>query len=223
MTSFTWTVIATATLFALTPGTSFTPRDDLAATGDAAVGGKPDSLFVHPTASQVRWKGTNFAGIGEHEGTVALSSGLLVIRHGKLTASNFTIDMRRLQVTDVPVIEPVSRRTLRTRLMGAELLDVERFPTATFVATDAKRIGDARWQVSGDLTMRGVTRPITFTTDIAWPEVGHMIATSSFSIDRRQWGIASTGSRLTNELADDDIQLSIRLDARRRGAQVAAR
>jgi polyisoprenoid-binding protein YceI len=223
MTTFTWTAIAATALFALASGTSSTPRDDLVATSGATAGGMPDSLFVHPTAAQVRWKGTNFAGIGEHEGTVALSSGLMVIRHGKLTASNFTIDMRRLQVTDVPVIEPVSRRTLRTRLMGAGLLDVERFPTATFVATDAKRIGDARWQVSGDLTMRGVTRPITFATDIAWPEVGHMIATSSFSIDRRQWGLAFTGSRLPNALADDDVQLSIRLDARRRGAQVAAR
>jgi polyisoprenoid-binding protein YceI len=186
-------------------------------------GGRPDTLVADPAASTIRWKGTKFRGLGKHEGTIALASGQFVVRHEQLTSGTFTIDMRSIEVTDIPVSDPVPRRRLRNHLMDADFFDVERHPTAVFKSTGAKRIGPARWQVSGDLTVRGVTRPISFATDVRWLEVGHMVATSALTLDRQRWGVAYRGSRLTNDLVDDDIHLSITLDARRKQATVAER
>jgi polyisoprenoid-binding protein YceI len=43
---------------------------------------------------------------------------------------------------------------------GDDFLDVDRFPTLTFIATDAKHVSGDDYLVSGDLTIRDTTRPI---------------------------------------------------------------
>lgn len=179
-------------------------------------GGRPDTLVAHPAASSVRWSGMKMPGGAASEGTVPLSRGELVLRHGELTGGSFTIDMKRLRM-DGP-----DRAALRGQLAGSGALDVDRFPTAAFVATRAVRTGDSTWRVTGNLTLHGITRPVTFSSDVHWVEVGHMIATADIALDRRRFGIASAGS-LADRMVDDTIQLRVRLDARRRGAVVAER
>ncbi len=46
-------------------------------------------------------------------------------------------------------------------LRNADFLDVEKFPQATFVSTGYKDLGDGKGELKGDLTLHGVTRPIT--------------------------------------------------------------
>jgi polyisoprenoid-binding protein YceI len=92
-----------------------------------------------------------------------------------------------------------------------------------FKSTDATRVGQARWRITGDLTMNDVTRPITFDADVAWPETGRMVATSAFSIDRRAWRLASTPAGRVTDGDDNGIQLAITLDARRKPSKVAMR
>ena len=160
------------------------------------LGGPPDTLVVQPSSSRIHWKGSALRGSGKHEGDVRFVSGMIIIRHQKLTSGNFTVDMRG--------VDP-------------------RFPNAVFTASDAKRTGDSTWQVSGNLTMLGLTRSLTFSTDLRWVEVGHMIATANVVLDRGGWGVAYRDARLTSDPADGDIGLSITLDARRKGSMVAQR
>lgn len=49
-----------------------------------------------------------------------------------------------------------------THLRSADFFDAERFPDITFVSTDIDRAGDDHYNVTGDLTIRDVTKPITF-------------------------------------------------------------
>jgi polyisoprenoid-binding protein YceI len=170
-------------------------------------GGPPDTLVASPSASSFRWKGTGLGGRGAREGTVSLASGMFVIRHEKLTSGNFVVNMRS--------VDPALR--------GSSMFDVERHPTAVFQSTGMTRVGEATWRVAGNLTLRGVTRPLAFDSEVSWPEMGHMIATSSFTIDRREFGIGNGVARAADALVDDDIQLAITLDARRKQAKVATR
>ena len=189
----------------------------------AVAGGPPDTLVVNPAASSIRWNATGFGGRGARTGTVALASGLFVIRHEQLTSGTFTIDMQSIDVTDIPATDVTARPRVRDQLRSVAFFDAERYPTSVFRSTGAKRVGPARWQIAGTLTMHGVTRPIAFETDVRWLELGHMVATSTFTIDRRQWDVASRGSGLATDLVDDAIQLSLTLDARRKRASVATR
>lgn len=47
-------------------------------------------------------------------------------------------------------------------LRSADFFDVEQFPAITFRGTRARRAGDG-WTLEGDLTIRGVTRPVTLS------------------------------------------------------------
>jgi polyisoprenoid-binding protein YceI len=199
MTSTLWTTIAAVSTIGLMSALAGTPSDEGHATRLSA-GGPPDTLVAAPAASRIHWKATTTGGMTKHEGDVRLVRGILVVRHQKLTNGLFTIDLR-----------------------GSNFADVEQYPTAIFTTTEATRTGDSTYLVKGNLTMHGVTQPLTYSTTVRWVEVGHMVATSTFSIDRRRWGLSYRGSRLGDELLGDDLQLSITLDARRPGAVIAER
>ena len=49
-------------------------------------------------------------------------------------------------------------------LRGEDFLDAERFPTITFKSTRVERVGEDELRVTGDLTIRGVTRETTLDT-----------------------------------------------------------
>lgn len=137
-------------------------------------------------------------------------------RPDQLVRGSFTIDMRRIDVSDIPQSEPVPRRRLLEHLRGSDFLDVERFPTATFVTRRATRIGPARYRLGGALTMHGVTQPLEFPVEVRWPTVGEMVATAAIVIDRQRWAVAYRGSRVTDDLVDDDVAISLMLVAGRR-------
>ena len=48
-------------------------------------------------------------------------------------------------------------------IQGADFLDTTAFPTATFKSTKVVFKGDAPTEVQGDLTIKGVTKPVTLT------------------------------------------------------------
>lgn len=76
---------------------------------------------------------------------------------------------------------------------GADFFDSETFPQWTFVSTGVALVGGS-WQVTGDLTIRDVTRPVVLdvefegasTTPWATTAIGFSATTE---IDREEWGL----------------------------------
>ena len=50
-------------------------------------------------------------------------------------------------------------------LKSADFFDAEKFPTITFKSNEVKRTGEGEYEVTGDLTLRGVTKPVTFAVE----------------------------------------------------------
>ncbi len=46
-------------------------------------------------------------------------------------------------------------------LRGSDFLNVDKYPQATFVSTGVQSTGDKSMDITGDLTLNGVTRPVT--------------------------------------------------------------
>ncbi|HEY1610752.1 MAG TPA: YceI family protein [Paraburkholderia sp.] len=63
-----------------------------------------------------------------------------------------TIDAASVD-TNVPALD--------RQIKGKDMLEVDRYPQIRFVSTRFDRTGDARGRLTGDLTIRGVTRPVT--------------------------------------------------------------
>lgn len=51
-------------------------------------------------------------------------------------------------------------------LRSADFFDVEKYPTMTFQSRQITRRSDGQYDVQGDLTIRGVTRPVTLTATV---------------------------------------------------------
>jgi polyisoprenoid-binding protein YceI len=47
-----------------------------------------------------------------------------------------------------------------THLKSADFFDAEKFPTLTFKSTSFKKVADKKYKVSGNLTLKGVTKPV---------------------------------------------------------------
>jgi polyisoprenoid-binding protein YceI len=85
----------------------------------------------------------------------------------------------------------VKDESLRAHLLSPEFFDAERHPEVTFVSSAIRRDGD---QVSadGELTLKGITRPVTLRGTATGPAVDHFGATRvgfalSTTIDRRDF------------------------------------
>ncbi len=81
-------------------------------------------------------------------------------------------------------------------LRSPDFLDAEKYPSLTFRSTDIKPLdaGDARYLVSGALTIRGQARPMTFEVETTKPMTdpwGNLRAGASASgkLNRKEWGL----------------------------------
>lgn len=52
-----------------------------------------------------------------------------------------------------------------THLRSADFFDTDNFPKLSFVSTDIKKINEGEYQISGDLTIKDVTKNITLETE----------------------------------------------------------
>ena len=78
-------------------------------------------------------------------------------------------------------------------LRSADFLDVENHPTITFVSTDITREGET-WKVSGDLTIRDTTHPVTFDVSYEGSATDpwgneHVAFSAAGKLDREDWGL----------------------------------
>lgn len=80
-------------------------------------------------------------------------------------------------------------------LRGPDFLDVAQHPTITFRSTSIEHVEDDRWRASGDLAIRGVTRPL----DVAIEFGGGV---------RDPWGNEKIGFSVRTEFNREDFGLT---------------
>jgi len=79
-----------------------------------------------------------------------------------------------------------------------DFFDVENHPTWTFTSTAIRPISGTEWNVDGDLTIRGVTRPVTLDATLEGvvqdPYGMHRVGFSATtSIEREEFGVSFNG------------------------------
>ena len=72
----------------------------------------------------------------------------------------FVVESRTMKVLD-PQLSAEKRQVIQARMVGPEVLDVERFPKITFESTKVDRTGEGQFLVEGRLSLHGVTRPVS--------------------------------------------------------------
>lgn len=89
-------------------------------------------------------------------------------------------------------------------LRTADFFEVAKYPTITFRATGGRVLASGDFEVTGELTVHGKTRPITFVTQVE-ASVGTLRVSGEVEIDRSQFGLTLRpfGAGLKNRVALD--------------------
>ena len=104
-------------------------------------------------------------------------------------------------------------------LRSPDFLDVENYPTITFRSTKVDMGRDGRVEVTGDLTVKGVTRPVTLDVEFdgaqADPWGGQRLGFSAHTeIDRENWGLTwNVALETGGVLVGKKIRLELNVEA----------
>lgn len=176
------------------PGTA---EPTISAATPAAPTGKPFSL--QPT-SKIEFVGSKVT--GSHSGGFSKVAGVFHVVDGKLASSGHRI-----------VIDNSSLWTDSDRLTGhlknPDFFDVANNPLSTFVATAIEPTG-ADYKVSGDLTLHGVTRNISFPAQVTVSD-NLVKVTAEFHIDRYDFEMKYAGQ--ADNLIRKEVVIKLNVEA----------
>ncbi len=168
----------------------------------------PKTWAIDPNHSTVGFTIRHF--FGKVPGSFGKFSGAVVYDAEKPESSSATVEI------DASTIN--TNNSMRDGdLRGEEFFDVEKFPTIKFVSTKVVKTGDNQLSVEGNLTMRGVTKPVTLAVTFLGSGPGfngEMRAgfDASTKINRKDYGIIwnKTLDQGGTMLGDDvDIKIGI--------------
>jgi len=162
------------------------------------------SFNLNSNASTLEWKGS-MVSIYSHTGTLNITEGSVITENGSITGGKVVIDMSSMKPTDEN-FDPSKNQTkenLIGHLQSPDFFDVANNPTASFVI---KSVNDNI--LTGDFTLRGVTKEESITlADVKVSEKGFE-ATSSFKINRQDYGVIYKSS-MADMVLSDDLEITI--------------
>ena len=112
----------------------------------------PETYVIDPSHTYPRFSYSHF-GLSTQVSRFDRTGGTVVLDKAAKTASvDIVIDMTSVNT---------GYATLNEHLQGPDFLDTAQYPTATFKSTRVEFDGDSPTLIHGDLTIKGVTRPVT--------------------------------------------------------------
>ncbi|NQZ44096.1 MAG: YceI family protein [Flavobacteriaceae bacterium] len=150
---------------------------------------------VKADASTVTWKAYKVT--GSHTGTISLKAGALVFDQGKLTGGEFTVDMTTINTTD---LSGDYKAKLDGHLHSDDFFSTASHPTSNLVFTKVESSGKNSYKVTGDLTIKGITKPVTFDVSVYGSK-----ATATMKVDRAQYDVKYGSGSFFDNLGDKTI------------------
>lgn len=194
------------------------PSAENAGAGNAGVAAVESgiSYAVDTTSSTINWKGSKPG--GEHTGIVSISEGSVNVEGGKIVSGSFIIDLN--SIVDQDLTDAGMNAKLIGHLKSPDFFDVAKYPTAKFELVEVSELSEAAansasHQVTGNLTMKDVTKSISFPATIKVSENSVTATAAPFSVNRTEWGVNYGSKSIFAELKDkfinDEIVLTLNL------------
>ncbi|MEZ2443035.1 YceI family protein [Chitinophaga sp. RCC_12] len=178
----------------------------------AAAARKATVFQVDIKESKLSWTGKKVT--GQHEGTINIADGKLEVESNVLKGGSFSLDTRSIAVTDIK--DAGGNAKLLGHLKSEDFFAVEKFPAATFATTSVTSKGGGNYEVTGNLTIKGITNPVTFpaTVTVAGSK---LTAKAAIKVDRTKYNIKYGSKSFFEGIGDkaiyDDFDLDVTLVA----------
>ncbi len=145
--------------------------------------------------STVTWKGTKLIG-GSHAGNIKLISGFLSFTDDKISGGKFVINMKAISSTD---LKGKSKLKIEKHLKASRFFGVEKHPTSSFLITKISYISDNQYQITGNFTIKDISKSNTFILKIT-----KHTASGKIILKRKDFNIRY-GSGFFGSIADKGI------------------
>ena len=173
-------------------------KDKVEKTTDAAAGTK----YVFTPESKVEFVGSKVT--GSHNGGFKTFTGHFTVKDGKPVGNDHKV-----------VIDMASTFSDAEKLTGhlksPDFFDVEKFPQSTFDVTELKAADGGKYTVSGNFTLHGVTKNISFPATVTQGSDTVTIK-AEFDIKRKDFGIVYAGK--ADDLIRDEVVIKLDLTAK---------
>ena len=171
----------------------------------AALAASPAAVAytIAPATSKVEWTGSKVT--GSHDGSFTGFTGEVDAVGNDATKSRVTIDIDATTLT-------TSEEKLVGHLKSPDFFDVAKFPKASFASTAITAGGDkgATNTITGNLTLHGVTKSISFPATIAITPA-NVTANATFTINRKDFGLNYPGK--ADDLIRDGVVIKLTINA----------
>lgn len=146
-----------------------------------------DVYKIDPVHSEVSFK------VGH---LLAKTSGRFTKFGGTIKVDTADISKSSVEVTIEAASISTDNEARDKHLKSAEFFDVEKYPTITFKSTSVKEVAKGKLEVTGDFTMHGVTKRLTFPITNAGTQAGMQPGSvvagfidGALSLNRNEFGI----------------------------------
>jgi polyisoprenoid-binding protein YceI len=180
---------------------------DLPSEAPATVDGSPDApaaaagkiIELSPSNTKIEFIGTKPE--GKHNGGFKTFAGQLALAADNQTPAQISVEIQ----TD-SLYSDVEKLT--KHLKNSDFFEVNAYPTSRFVSTSIARkaVGQATHEVIGDLTLRGVTKSITFPIRVTGSD--ELTLLSEFKFNRSDFGMTYGQGKV-----DDAVQVTVTVEA----------
>ena len=110
---------------------------------------------------------------------------------------------------DLGSVDLASEETER-ELKGALWFDTAKFPIAHFASTAVTDRGGGRYEIAGELSIKGIVRPIVVPVTLRKDATGNTVAEGTFALRRLEFKVG-TGQWADTDTVANDVAVRIRM------------
>ncbi len=175
---------------------------------------KNETFTIDAGRSSIEWIGKKVT--GQHNGTIKLASGQLLMSGNAVKGGAFTIDMNSIACSD---LEGEYGQKLVGHLKADDFFSVEKNPTSKFEITKVTSKGANRVTITGNLTIKGITQPLTFPATVKKQGDALVAVAKGVKVNRTKYdikyGSKSFFASIGDKAIDDEFELAINLVAKK--------
>lgn len=167
--------------------------------------GASTSVKLTSENTTVKWLGKKVG--GSHEGNISVKEGTLNLEKGALKNGKVVIDMNTITCTDITDKE--KNAYLVGHLKNEDFFNVAAHQTATLEISSAKPTKGGKVNVNGNLTIKGISKPISFLATVN--SKNGFSASATLVFDRTKYDI-KYASGIIGTVADKAIEDNVTLN-----------
>lgn len=175
---------------------------------------KTETYKVDTQKSSIEWIGRKVS--GQHNGTIKVAGGELVVNGAAVKGGFVNIDMNSIAVSD---LQGEMNGKLVGHLKSDEFFGTEKNPVSKFVIKKVTPAGNDRVNVTGDLTIKGITKSLTFPATVKKDGNVVVAVAKGVKVNRAQYDVRYGSKTFFADIADkaidDEFELAFNLVARK--------